>query len=310
MLLEKRMKTMTKGLEKAKMEMLKPKWRKRLGYSLLAGTMVSITAESIRDRIDNLLFEEEIRRDIVAYITLFHVRYGVNIELATSDGETSNYRYVDSLNMLKWTADIVALFPDEMVKDKLHGIALGEDVTNDAYGSSAGSWLSVDLKNQFPRVVEERAFKSVLTHELQHFFDRAELAKQDDKKNIFVDWRSINPPSVRYDFSDISSSYYPVFSDFTETDGFVFSYQKKNASEDRAVMAQILFAPEVVEDVSIILDSLIRNKADTLRQFYSESSGGKMDEKYWEDYREGKVGFFYWLDQEREKEKEPVNNPK
>lgn len=280
--------------ENVKITRPRRQWGKWIGLSALAGTLVANTAESVKDRVDNVLFQEDLRLDIAAYYNLANRRYGVEIDLPTADGETSDYRYVDSRNMLKWTIEVLALYPDGMIKDQLREISIG-GTSAIAFGEASRNHIRIDLRNRFPRTVEERAFKSVMVHELQHFFDRYQIIETPDASAQFVDWQALNPAGATYDFADYSSSRYPLLTPCGESDGFVFGYQKKNPAEDRAVVAQLLFAPSVVEELTVNLDPNIQSKVEALRNFYFVQSGGRMDANFWHDYHRRDVDFFYWL---------------
>jgi hypothetical protein len=268
------------------------KWWKRIG--VVGGlTVLAATAQSINDQVSDLLYEEQIMRDIAANEALMNLRYGFMVGLPISDGKRKpNCNYVDALNMLKWTADVLSRYPDEMIKKRVYEVEIAEKgFYSDSSGENSYHHVIVTLKvNNLPRLIKEEAFKSVLTHELQHSFEEP----GENSANRFLAWESLSPKGATYKNTDYSIKDWSLFTDFTKPDGFIFDYQTKSALEDRAVVAQVLFAPSVARSLAVEVDPVMQKKIQALRAFYFDISGGKMNDAYWDDSDNGKVNFFYW----------------
>ncbi len=263
-------------------------------FLLSAGLLTqAATAQSVKDSVENVLYQEEIKRDNMAYIALLHMRYGLYVGLPQADDEVASCREIDRLNMLKWTIDVLHLFPDEMIRGKLMFVELGRQTFGNHLGIGDRHQIQINLGDKFPRIMEETAFKAVMLHELQHFFDGPELVEEEAKS--FPEWKKLNPEGTVYDMREGASASYPFFSESGKPDGFVFGYQQKNAAEDRAVVAQILFSPECVQSWARGQDPYMAGKIEAMKTFYYDLSQGKMDANYWKNYQQGAVDNSYWL---------------
>jgi hypothetical protein len=249
---------------------------------------------------------QEVRRNIRDDLRFIHDRFGLQVAMhRRSPKETKDFVHLDKLNLceaegaLQMIREELIKYPPEYVRNL--GIArfrLVDDIWRVGSGEVHG--VAFEEGQLYTSIggtdVQDR---EALHHEAWHFGDYSHSEFQhvipiigkgiDSVRDAIMDvqWAKLNDPEFEYVGDNIDWS-------ISEPKGFAREYGAMSPWEDRATVAEALMTNAAKLLHRGKTDPLLRRKTERIIQTYHHRSHGKMNDHFFQDLIDGKVGEGYW----------------